>query len=114
MQERSWVREILEHNPKWADVDIESIWVIAECDCGKCKTVFFDSDAPQNPPLARTKGWVGRIEIRTDDDFGITVALDQLNGKLVGLYVDAVDLREPGNRPFPECWGERGRTVISI
>ena len=114
MQERSWIREILEHNPKWAGVDIDSTCVIAECDCGKCKTVFLDSDVPQNPSLGRTKGYVGRIEIRTDDDFGISVALDQLNGKLGGLYIDAVDLRNPGNRPFPEHWRERGRTVTPM
>src|ERR1022692_34207 len=78
-QERSWIHEILEHNPRWADVDLNAARVIAQCDCGKCRTVFLDSLLPQNPLLAGTKGWVGRIEIRTSDDFGITIALDQLN-----------------------------------
>jgi hypothetical protein len=113
-QERFWIREILEHNPKWADVDIGATQVVAECDCGECKTVFLDSSSPQNPSLSGTKGYVGRIEIRSYDDFGITVALDQLDGKLSGLYVNAIDLREPGDRPFPEQWQEKGHIVISM
>src|ERR1017187_5875408 len=84
-QERSWIHEILEHNPRWADVDLDAARVVARCDCGKCKTVFLDSPLPQNPLLAGTKGWVGRIEIKTCDDFLITIALDHLNGNLSGL-----------------------------
>jgi len=113
-QECSWIHEILEHNPKWTDVDINSAHVVADCGCGKCKTVFLDSISPQNPSLSGTKGYVGRIEIRTYDDFGITIALDQLDGKLSGLYVDAIDLREPGERPFPDQWREKGHIVIPM
>jgi hypothetical protein len=113
-RERSWIHEILEHNSRWADVDINETHVIAQCDCGKCKTVFLDSASPQNPLLSGTKGWVGRIEIQTYDDFMITVALDQLDGKLSGLYVEALDLHEPGHRPFPKQWHEKEHIAVSM
>jgi hypothetical protein len=113
-RERSWIREILESNPLWADVDLSATRVIAQCDCGKCRTVFLDSPTPQNPRLAETKGWVGRIEIRTTDDFGITVALDQCDGNLSGLYVDALDLGEVGDRAFPDEWRETTHIVIGM
>ena len=113
-QERSWIHEILEHNPRWADVDLNAARVIAQCDCGKCRTIFLDSLLPQNPLLAGTKGWVGRIEIRTSDDFGITIALDQLNGSLSGLYVDAVDLTDAADRPFPDQWQEKVHIVTAM
>ena len=113
-QERSWIREILESNPRWADVDLMAVRVIAQCDCGKCKTVFLDRPTPQNPRLAGTKGWVGRIEIMTTDDFMITVALDQSEGSLSGLYVDALDLREAGDRAFPNEWREKAHIVTRM
>jgi hypothetical protein len=113
-QERSWIYEILEHNPYWTDVDLSSAQVIAQCDCGECKTVFLDSTSPQNPSLTGTKGYVGRIEIRTYDDFGITIRLDQHDGRLSGLYVDAIDLREPGERPLPQQWQEKSHAVIPM
>jgi hypothetical protein len=113
-QERSWIREILESNPHWADVDLNAARVIAQCDCGECRTVFLDSPTPQNPGLVGTKGWVGRIEIRTTDDFGITVALDQCDGNLSGLYVDALDLSEVGDRVFPDEWRETTHIVIGM
>jgi len=113
-QERSWIHEILEHNPRWADVDLNAARVVAQCDCGKCRTVFLDSLLPQNPMLAGTKGWVGRIDIRTCDDFGITVALDQLDGKLSGLYVDAIDLNDTGDRTFPAQWQEKEHITTAM
>jgi hypothetical protein len=113
-QERSWIREILEKNPQWADVDLNAAQVIAQCDCGKCRTVFLNSPSPQNPLLVGTKGWVGRIEIMTTDDFMITVGLDQSEGSLSGLYVDAVDLSEPGDRRFPDEWHETAHVVTRM
>jgi hypothetical protein len=58
-----------------------------------------------------TRGYIGRIEIRTDNEYGITVTLDQLDGRLSELYVNAVDLRDDGSRPFPDRWGELAHIV---
>ena len=60
--ERSWIQEILEHNPRWADVDLSNTRIVAVCDCDQCKSVYLDSPAPQNPSLAGTLGYIGRIE----------------------------------------------------
>jgi hypothetical protein len=83
--ERSWVQEIVEGHPDWADVDLNTTVVTAECDCGLCNSVYFEADCPQNPRLQGTKGYIGRIEIRTAEDFGITVTLDQQDGKLISF-----------------------------
>ena len=104
----------MEHDPRWADVDLNDTQVVAECDCGKCKTVYLDSSSPQNPSLAGTKGYIGRIEIRTIDDFGITITLDQKDGRLSELYVDPMDLIEPGNRIAPDQWQEKGHIVTPM
>jgi hypothetical protein len=108
-REISWLREIVESNPQWADSDLNAARVVARCACGKCRTVFLECPSPQNPLLAGTKGWVGRVEIMTTDDFLITVTVDQRDGSLSGLYVDidALDLRELGDRAFPDEWRER-------
>ena len=103
-QECAWIQEIANSNKLWSDVDLGSTRVIAECDCGECRTAYLDS--PQNPARRGTRGYIGRIEIRTNNEFGITVTLDQLDGKLSELYVNAVDLSDEGSRPFPEQWGE--------
>ena len=103
-QESVWIQEIVDSNKLWSDVDLGNTKVVAECDCGECKTAYLDG--PQNPSLRGTRGYIGRIEIRTNNEFGITVTLDQLDGKLSELYVNAVDLGDDGSRPFPERWGE--------
>jgi hypothetical protein len=108
-QERSWIQEILEISKFWADVDLGTAKVVAECDCGECRTVYLDS--PQNSALAGTSGYVGRIEIRATNEFGITVTLDQLDGRLSELYVNAADLHGDGTRPFPDRWGEIAHIV---
>ena len=104
----------MEHNPRWADVDLNDTQVVAECDCGKCKTVYLDNSSPQNPSLSGTKGYIGRIEIITYDDFLITVTLDQKDGKLSELYVNPLDLHEPGNRTLPDGWREKGHSVTPM
>ena len=111
-QERSWIREILEQNPRWADVDLNDAQAVAECDCGKCRTIYLQSFAQQNPLLAGTSGYVGRIEIMTEDDFTITITLDQSDGVLSELYVNPLDLREPGNRTLSAQWREKVHIVI--
>jgi hypothetical protein len=108
-QERAWIQEILNSNELWSDVDLGATKVVAECDCGECRTAYLDS--PQNQSLRGTRGYIGRIAIRTDNEFGITVTLDQLDGKLSELYVNAVDLSDEGSRPFPERWGELAHIV---
>lgn len=111
-QERSWIQEILNTNKLWADMDLGATKVVAECDCGECRTAYLDS--PQNPSLGGTRGYIGRIEIRTNNEFGITITLDQLDGKLSELYVNAVDLSDDGSRPFPEHWGEHAHIVVPM
>ena len=108
-QERGWIQEILNAKSVWSDIDLESTKVIAECDCGECRSVYLDG--PRNPALTGTVGYIGRIEIRTVNEFGITVTLDQLNGKLSELYVSAMDLSDDGTRSFPDKWDEIVRIV---
>ena len=110
-RERRLVAEILQANPAWADVDLSGTRVIAQCDCGECKSVYLHSDAPQNPSARGKHGYIGRTEIRTTDDFGITVTLDQRDGRLDELYVNYVDLSTAGNRKLPEQWSEVARTT---
>lgn len=113
-QERQWIQEILQHNPRWADVDLSGTRVVARCSCGNCQTVYLDNPEPQNPSLLGTRGYIGRIEISTTDDFGITVTLDQYDGRLSQLYVDPIDLREPGTRILPKHWQEKGHIVTPM
>jgi hypothetical protein len=108
-QERAWIQEIVDTNKFWSDIDLGTTKVVAECDCGECKTSYLEG--PQNPSLRGTRGYIGRIEIRTNNDYGITVTLDQLDGKLSELYVNAVDLSDEGLRSFPERWGEIAHIV---
>ena len=107
--ESVWIREILASNKLWSDIDLGATKVAAECDCGECRTVYLDS--AQNHSCRGTRGYIGRIEIRTNDEFGITVTLDQLDGKLSELYVNAVDLSDKGSRSFPERWEEIAHIV---
>ena len=113
-QERSWIREILEENPQWADVDLNNTEAVAKCDCGNCGTIYLHSGSPQNSSLVGTKGYVGRIEILTTDNFMITITLDQNGGALSELYVDPLDLLEPGNRKVPLEWQEKAHSVIPM
>jgi hypothetical protein len=64
--------------------------------------------------LQGLRGYIGRIEIRTNNDFGITVTLDQADGKLGELYVNAVDLSDESQRPFPEKWEEIAHIVEAM
>lgn len=116
LQEQSWIREIMEHNSQWGNVDLVDTQVVAQCDCGaeNCKTVYLGSPSPQNPSLTGTNGYIGRIEVVTIDDFMITITLDQKDGWLSELYVDFLDLREPGKRVPPDQWEEKGRTVTPM
>jgi hypothetical protein len=115
--ERGWIQAIVEKNPLWADVDLSRLRVVADCGCGyaNCKTVYLDENVPvQNPRLAGTKGYIGRIEISTQDDFGITVTLDQGDGKLSELYVLFTDIGIGDERTAPQTWQELFRTVTSM
>jgi len=113
-QERAWITDILQANTSWADVDPSGTRVWAECDCGLCRSIYLRSDVRQNPSLLGTRGYIGRIEIRTADDFGITVTLDHLDGALDELYVNYVDLSERGDRTLPEHWREVARTAVAM
>jgi hypothetical protein len=113
-QEKRWIEEILKSNLRWADVEMHDTQVVAECDCGKCRTVYLDSPAPQNPSLAGSFGYIGEILIRTSDDFMLTITLDQRDGRLSELYVDPLDLREPGDRTLADQWHETSHTVRSM
>jgi len=54
------------------------------------------TEAQPNQSQSGTRGYIGRLEIRTADNFGITVTLDQHDGLLDELYVDYLDLEERG------------------
>ncbi len=112
VQERMLIEQILQANAGWADVDVSGMRVVAECDCGECGTVYLDSDKPQNPSARGTSGYLGRLEIRTTDDFGITVSLDQADGKLDELYINGVDLGATGDRRMPKEWQELSRVTV--
>jgi hypothetical protein len=116
LQEKSWIREIMHCNSRWADADLGNAQVVAQCDCGtaNCKTIYLHSAEPQNPSLTGTKGYIGRIEIRTADDFGITVTLDQKDGHLSELYVLFLDLQQPGDRQPPDKWEEKAHIVTPM
>jgi len=45
------------------------------------------SEAPSKPNQRGTRGYIGRLDIRTDDNFGITITLDQYDGSLYELYI---------------------------
>lgn len=113
-RERSWIQEILQSHAGWADVDLTQTQVVGECSCGECNTVYLDSPSAQNPRLAGTRGYIGRIEIRTNDEFGITITLDQSGGKLSELYVSSLDLSPSGNRRIPAVWTEKARVVTKM
>jgi hypothetical protein len=108
-RERAWVQEILATDPQWSGTDIRRLKVVAECSCGECRSGYLEG--PQNLNAKGTRGYIGRIEIRTNNEFGITVTLDQLDGKLSELYVNAVDLGDAGLRPFPDNWTELAHIV---
>jgi hypothetical protein len=95
-------------------VDLNETEAVAECDCGKCRTIYLWCSAEQNPSLAGTRGYVGRIEVMTTDNFMITITLDQRGGMLSELYVNPLDLLEPGNRTLPDQWQEKAHTVIPM
>jgi hypothetical protein len=113
-QERAWIEEILQANASWADVDVSGTRVWGKCDCGQCKSVFLRSDTPQNPSLAGSRGYIGRVEIRTADDFGITITLDHLDGALDELYVNYVDLGDKGDRALGDHWFEVAHTAVGM
>lgn len=104
-QEESWVREILDGNPKWNGVSAALVTVIAEVVEGSSRSMRLSTDTPAKG-LAGTKGYIGRLDIRTSDNFGITVTLDQHDGHLYELYVDFLDLEDRGDRPRPLKWKE--------
>jgi hypothetical protein len=81
------------------------------CNCGECNSVYLESDTPQNPSARGIHGYIGRTEIRTTDDFGITVTLDQRDGKLDELYINYLDLSADGNRRLPDRWSQAMRTT---
>jgi len=113
-RERAWVAEILQHHPLWSDVNVSDTEIVAECGCGECKTVYLDSIMSQNPLCKGTRGYIGRVDIRTTNGFGITVTLDQCDGKLSELYVNYVDLSDGGCRPFPLDWEESAHLVQAM
>jgi hypothetical protein len=105
-QERSWVAEILGGHPEWSEVDLDEIYVLDEHGTGNMRTMELSKGAIPISKLRGTKGYLGRIEVRTADNFGLTVTLDQYDGSLEELHVDFLDLQEPGDRPKPNEWQE--------
>ncbi|MGH7866530.1 MAG: hypothetical protein ACREP9_02600, partial [Candidatus Dormibacteraceae bacterium] len=113
-QERAWIAEIPQANASWADVDVSGTRVWGKCDCGQCRSIYLHSEAPPNPSLLDARGYIGRIEIRTADDFGITITLGHSNGALDELYVNYVDLSEKGDRALQDHWQEVAHTTVGM
>jgi hypothetical protein len=105
-QERFWVGEILGGHPEWSGIELDQLSVVAENITGNIRSMKLSQGPLQVLELRGTKGWIGRIEIRTADNFGITVTLDQHDGLLEELHVDFLDLDESGKRPQPDTWRE--------
>jgi hypothetical protein len=106
LQEQSWIKEILDGHPEWSELDPSNTRVTAESVTGNARTVKLSTGASPIPSLRGTNGYLGRVEIRTADNFGITITLDQHDGSLEELYVDFLDLEESGDRPRPREWQE--------
>ena len=104
-QEELWIREILDGHPRWTGVRAASVTVVAELVEGNARTMRLWADTPAEG-LSGTRGYIGRLAIRTTDNFGITVTLDHREGFLCEMYVDFLDLEEKGDRPPPEDWEE--------
>ncbi len=113
-QEQSWVKEILDVNPEWMDVNVSSLKVNVETVAGNSRTMKLCMDGPPKQNQAGTKGYLGRLEIRTSDNFGITVTLHQHDGSLDELYVDYLDLEERGDRLRPLKWEELARVCTRM
>lgn len=105
-QERLWVAEILSGHPEWSEVNLNQIYVLDEHINGNMRTMELSKCAIPIPSLRGTKGYLGRIEVRTADNFGLTVTLDQYDGSLQELHIDFLDLQEPGDRFKPNEWQE--------
>lgn len=105
-QERPWVTEILSGHLEWFKVDLNEIHVRAESSTGNMHTMKLSKGTFQVECLRGTKGYLGRIEMRTADNFGITVTLDHYDGSLKEFHVDFLDLEEPGDRPQHQEWLE--------
>jgi hypothetical protein len=105
-QEQSWIREILNGNPEWTSFDPSSIRILAESVVGNSRTMKLYTENPSRRDQRGTKGYIGRVEIRTADNFGITVTVDQHDGLPDELYVDFLDLEERGDRLPPAEWEE--------
>src|ERR1700712_322549 len=90
-QEQLWVSEILAGNPKWNGVSAALVTVIAEVVEGNSRELKLSIETAVKG-LAGTKGYIGRLDIRTSDNFGVTVTLDQHDGLLDELYIDFLDL----------------------
>lgn len=54
-----------------------TIQIVAECDCGNCNAAYLKAESNQNPYIEGAKGYIGRVESRTVEAFGITVTLDE-------------------------------------
>jgi hypothetical protein len=50
----------------------------------------------------------------THDNFMITITLDQHDGMLSELYVNPLDLLEPGDRVLSDQWQEKTHTVVPM
>jgi len=113
-QEQMWVQEIVQEHADWADVDLSHVRLDAECDCGRCGTVYFEAASTQNLYLKGTKGYIGRVEIIILDEFLITVTLDQADGRLGELYIDFMDTSSQGDRLPPLRWQETTHIVTRM
>jgi hypothetical protein len=109
-QEATWIHELVSANPRWADVEITDLHVIAECTCGCRSVVLENPPRPQNPTLLGHQGLVGEIElgvkIEGKDDV-ISVLLHFAEGSLSLLEVIWYNFPDP----IPSTWTEISRHI---
>jgi hypothetical protein len=110
-QEQEWIREIVLSTPRWADVDLGDLFVVAACTCG-CRSVVIEAPRqPQNPELVGHQGLVGGIDLTVKvggKDDVISALLHFAEGSLSLLEVIWHNFPDP----VPSAWVETGRRIM--
>lgn len=109
-EEQAWIDDIVSANPRWADVQLGDLFVVAECACG-CRSVVLEAPQHlQNPRLVGHQDLVGEMDInirfdRRDDV--VSIFLHYAEGNLSLLEVVWYNFPEP----VPRKWMEMSREL---
>jgi hypothetical protein len=104
-REAGWIREILQTNEEWQNVDISKTQVVAEGPCDEGISILMQAPEPENPKPGPMDGYIGRLWINNDDGSVIEVRLTQSDRRFHELFVLFVDPKHP-RRKLPESWTE--------